>query len=81
LGPSNGRHADASVTIPQAIIYVGNGGKQAKEDFCMLSIVDTARRKKVGDIELMAPTGKAMAVEHSGPRMFSICTTKPPWQY
>src|SRR3979490_2140287 len=67
-----GAHADASVYDPTSkLFYVGNGGKQAKEDFCMLSIVDTASGKKVGDIRIDgADRVEAMAVEHSGPRMF-----------
>jgi DNA-binding beta-propeller fold protein YncE len=65
-------HADASVYDPVSkLFYVGNGGKQAKEDFCMLSIVDTASGKKVGDIKIDgADRVEAMAIEHSGPRMF-----------
>ncbi len=67
-----GAHADASVYDPVSkLFYVGNGGKQAKEDFCTLSIVDTTTGKKVGDIRIDgADRVEAMAVEHSGPRMF-----------
>jgi DNA-binding beta-propeller fold protein YncE len=67
-----GAHADASIYDPVSkLFYVGNGGKQAKEDFCMLSIVDTTSGKKVGDIRIDgADRVEAMAVEHSGPRMF-----------
>src|SRR6266481_5248642 len=67
-----GAHADASVYDPVSkLLYVGNGGRQAKEDFCMLSIVDTTSGKKVGDIRIDgADRVEAMAVEHSGPRMF-----------
>jgi DNA-binding beta-propeller fold protein YncE len=67
-----GAHADASIYDPASkLFYVGNGGKQAKEDFCMLSIVDTTTGKKVGDIRIDgADRVEAMAIEHSGPRMF-----------
>ena len=67
-----GAHADASVYDPVSkLFYVGNGGKQAKEDYCTLSIVDTTTGKKVGDIRIDgADRVEAMAVEHSGPRMF-----------
>src|SRR5882762_720933 len=67
-----GAHADASIYDPVSkLFYVGNGGKQAKEDFCMLSVVDTTSGKKVGDIRIDgADRVEAMAVEHSGPRMF-----------
>src|ERR1700730_6301720 len=46
-----GAHADASVYDPTSkLFYVGNGGKQAKEDFIMISVIDTTSGKKVGDI-------------------------------
>ena len=42
-----GAHADASVYDPVSkLFYVGNGGKQAKEDFCTLSIVRTSSRPR-----------------------------------
>jgi len=65
-------HADASVYDPVSkLFYVGNGGRQAKQDFCLISIVDTTTGKKVGDIRIDgADRVEAMAVEHSGPRMF-----------
>jgi DNA-binding beta-propeller fold protein YncE len=67
-----GAHADASLYDPVSkLFYVGNGGKQAKEGFCMLSIVDTTSGKKIGEIKIDgADRVEAMAVEHSGPRMF-----------
>jgi DNA-binding beta-propeller fold protein YncE len=67
-----GAHADASIYDPASkLFYVGNGGKQAKEDFCMLSIVDTTSGKKVGDIRIDgADRVEAMAIEKSGQRMF-----------
>ena len=65
-------HADPSLYDPVTkLFYVGNGGKQAKQDFCMLSIVDTTSGKKAGDIKIDgADRIEAMAVERSGPRMF-----------
>jgi DNA-binding beta-propeller fold protein YncE len=67
-----GAHADASVYDPTSkLFYVGNGGKQAKEDFCVLSIVDTTSGKKVGDIKIEGTDRvEGMAIERSGPRMF-----------
>src|SRR5260370_19784025 len=67
-----GAHADASIYDPVSkLSYVGNGGKQAKQDFCMLSIVDTTSGKKVGDIRIDgADRVEALAVENSVPRMF-----------
>src|SRR5260370_36994717 len=67
-----GAHADASIYDPVSkLFYVGNGGKQAKEDFFMISIIDTTSGKKVGDIKIDgADRVEAMAIEHPGPRMF-----------
>jgi DNA-binding beta-propeller fold protein YncE len=64
-------HADASVYDPtNKLYYVGNGGKQDKEDYCLLSIIDTTSGKKVGDIKIDDDRVEAMAVEKSGRRMF-----------
>jgi DNA-binding beta-propeller fold protein YncE len=67
-----GAHADPSIYDPVSkLFYVGNGGKQAKEDFIMISVIDTTSGKKVGDIRIDgADRVEAMAIEHSGPRMF-----------
>src|SRR5712672_2200783 len=67
-----GAHADASIYDPVSkLFYVGNGGKQAKEDFVMISIIDTTTGKKVGDIRIDgADRVEAMALERTGPRMF-----------
>ncbi len=65
-------HADASIYDPASqLFYVGNGGKQAKEDYTLISVVDTKSDKKVGDIRIEgADRVEAMAIEKSGPRMF-----------
>src|ERR1700694_1105746 len=40
-------HADASIYDPETkLFYVGNGGKEAHEDYCLISIVDTTTGKK-----------------------------------
>src|SRR2546426_4340804 len=65
-------HADASIYDPVSkLFYVGNGGRQAMQDFCLISIVDTTTGNKVGDIRVEgADRVEAMALERSGPRMF-----------
>jgi DNA-binding beta-propeller fold protein YncE len=65
-------HADASVYDPVTkLFYVGNGGRQAKQDFCLISIVDTTAGNKIGDIKIEgADRVEAMALERSGTRMF-----------
>jgi DNA-binding beta-propeller fold protein YncE len=66
-----GAHADASIfDAANHLFYVGNGGKQQKEDFLNISVVDTTTGKKVGDIKIDADRVEAMAIEKSGPRMF-----------
>ena len=69
-------HADASIYDPVAkLLYVGNGGKQAHEDYCLLSIVDTTSGEKVGDIKIDVDQIEAMAIEKSGTRLFVNMTT------
>src|SRR5437667_2249082 len=65
-------HADASVYDPVSkLFYVGNGGRQAKQDFCLISIVDTTVGSKIGDIKIEGSDRvEAMALERSGTRMF-----------
>ena len=64
-------HSDASVYDPiSKLYYVGNGGKQDKEDYCLISIIDTTSGKKVGDIKIDDDQVEGMAVEKSGHRMF-----------
>ena len=65
-------HADASVYDPVSkLFYVGNGGRQAKQDFCLISIIDTTAGSKIGDIKIEgADRVEAMALERSGTRMF-----------
>ena len=64
-------HADASIYDPAAkLLYVGNGGRQAKKDYCLVSIVNTRTDKKVGDIRIDSDHIEGMALEKSGPRLF-----------
>jgi len=64
-------HADASIYDPAAkLLYVGNGGRQAKADYCLISIVDTRTDKKVGDIKIDSDHIEGMALEKAGPRLF-----------
>jgi YVTN family beta-propeller protein len=66
-----GAHADASIFDAANHLYnVGNGGKQQKEDFLNISVVDTKSGKKVGDIRIDADRVEAMAIEKTGSRMF-----------
>ncbi len=66
-----GAHADPSIyDAANHLYYVGNGGKQQKEDFLNISVIDTRAGKKIGDIKVDADRVEAMAIEKSGPRLF-----------
>jgi len=63
--------ADVSIYDPASkLFYVGNGGKNAHEDYCWISIIDTTSDKKVGEIKVDSDQIEGMALEKSGPRIF-----------
>ena len=65
-------HADVSVYDPATqLFYVGNGGRQAKEDYTLISVIDTKTDKKVGDIKIDADRIETIRFEAKGPRMFT----------
>jgi DNA-binding beta-propeller fold protein YncE len=52
-------------------VYIENGGKDAgNTEYCLISVIDTANRKNIGDIRVAGAELEAMAVEHSGARLF-----------
>lgn len=64
-------HPDVSIYDPQSkMYYAGNGGRQAKEDYTMISVVDTTSDKKVGDIKIDGDRIESIRIEEKGPRMF-----------
>jgi hypothetical protein len=64
-------HADASIfDSANKLYYVGNGGRHANEDYCLISIIDTTDGKKVADIKVDSDHIESMAIEKSGPRLF-----------
>jgi DNA-binding beta-propeller fold protein YncE len=52
------------------IMYVVNGGKDVKETFSRLTIVDTQKQKSLGEIKIDGDRVEAMALERGGPRLF-----------
>ena len=65
-------HADVSVYDPATqLFYVGNGGRQAKEDYTLISVIDTKTDKKAGDIKIDADRIETIRFEAKGPRMFT----------
>jgi DNA-binding beta-propeller fold protein YncE len=70
-------HADVSVYDPATqLLYVGNGGRQAKEDYTLISVIDTKTDKKVGDIKIDADRIETIRFEAKGPRMFTNMYSK-----
>ena len=64
-------HADVSLYDPaRKKFYVGNGGRQAKEDYTLISVIDTASDKKAGDIKIDGDRIESIRLEEKGPRMF-----------
>jgi DNA-binding beta-propeller fold protein YncE len=59
-----------------SLLYVVNGGKGAKQNFTLLSILDTNAGKKVADIKIDSDSVEAVALEKGGPRMFVNITGK-----
>ncbi len=51
-------------------LYVTNGGKDSGWDHSFLTVVDTTTAKRLGNIRLPALSPEAMAMEHSGPRIY-----------
>jgi hypothetical protein len=52
-------------------VYIENGGKDAgNKEYCVISVIDTKNRKNIGDIRVDGAELEAMAVEHSGTRLF-----------
>jgi DNA-binding beta-propeller fold protein YncE len=64
-------HADVSSYDSESkLLYVGNGGRQAKEDYTLISVVDTTTDKKLGDIKIEGDRIESIRLEEKGPRMF-----------
>jgi hypothetical protein len=51
-------------------LYVSNGGDEAGKEYSMISIIDTVREEKIGDIRVEAPGLEAMVVDHSSGRLY-----------
>src|SRR5580700_6855816 len=51
-------------------LYVSNGGAAAGKAYSLISIIDTAREAKIGDIRVGAPDLEAMIVENASDRLY-----------
>ena len=51
-------------------LYVSNGGEAAGKNYSLISIIDTVREEKIGDIRVEAPVLEAMVIDHAGGRLY-----------
>jgi DNA-binding beta-propeller fold protein YncE len=51
-------------------LYVSNGGDEAGKEYSLVSIIDTAREEKIGDIRVDAPGLEAMAIDPGKDRIY-----------
>jgi DNA-binding beta-propeller fold protein YncE len=51
-------------------LYVSNGGDAAGKEYSFISIIDTVREEKVGDIRIGAPVLEAMLIDHAKNRLY-----------
>jgi hypothetical protein len=51
-------------------LYVSNGGDEAGKAYSLISIVDTVREEKIGDIRVEAPGLEAMVIDHASGRLY-----------
>ena len=51
-------------------LYIVNGGKDAGNNYSLISVIDTTEGKHVGDIRVESPELEAMAFEPSSKRLF-----------
>lgn len=51
-------------------LYVSNGGAEAGKEYSLISIIDTVRERKIGDIRVGAPGLEAMVTDSSSGRLY-----------
>ena len=51
-------------------LYVSNGGAEAGKEYSLISIIDTAREAKIGDVRIEAPGLEAMVVDPATDRLY-----------
>jgi DNA-binding beta-propeller fold protein YncE len=51
-------------------LYVSNGGAAAGNDYSLISIIDTAREAKIGDIRVGSPGLEAMVIDNASGRLY-----------
>jgi DNA-binding beta-propeller fold protein YncE len=51
-------------------LYVSNGGDEAGKEYSFISIIDTAREEKIGDIRIESPVLEAMVIDRANNRLY-----------
>jgi DNA-binding beta-propeller fold protein YncE len=51
-------------------LYVSNGGAEAGKEYSLISIIDTAREAKIGDVRVGAPGLEAMVIDQTSDRLY-----------
>ncbi len=51
-------------------LYIGNGGKEAGNDYSLVTVVDTDRGERVGDIKIPSANLEAMALQRQGSLLY-----------
>jgi DNA-binding beta-propeller fold protein YncE len=63
--------ADALVyDAANQLLYVGNGGKEAHNDYSLVTLIDTKKGERVGEIRLPSNNLEAMAVQKQGSLLY-----------
>ncbi len=63
--------ADGIVFDPETgYLYVSNGGDAAGKDYTLISIVDTTREEKIGDIRVEASGLEAMTIDKANEKLY-----------
>jgi DNA-binding beta-propeller fold protein YncE len=52
------------------LLYVGNGGKEAGNDYSLVTVIDTAKGEKVADIKIPSTNLEAMALQKHGSLLY-----------
>jgi DNA-binding beta-propeller fold protein YncE len=52
------------------LLYVANGGEAAGKSYTLISIIDTARERRIGEIRVEAASLEAMIVDPTGGRLY-----------
>jgi DNA-binding beta-propeller fold protein YncE len=52
------------------LLYVGNGGKEAGNEWSLITVIDTSKSEKVADIKLPSNNLEAMAIQHADDTLY-----------